>query len=573
PAAAVRGGRRRGRGRGHGAARGPVHRCRRTGRAGLRLRRRLRRLTRPEPVGGTGPHVRARPPLRLARHPRRDAPVVRGTDLRQPRAGVRAAQHALAEDHPALPAGPAGRAPGRLARRADLGRAAGPAVASRRVSLVRRADPGEGHHAAAQCRQRAHAARPAVPRRGRRAHRPGDRGQGPQPRGRRRAGARGRDRLLVRDGFVRRARRVHRNLPAARLAGTTFLVVDDLDAAQGPGRRPVRPAPATVPAAVRDQLEGGGDVPRRELRGAAAVGPWLVAVVLVALNLRTPIASVPPLADTIAAALHLGGAATGLLTTLPVVCMGLFAPVGALASRRFGRERVLAAAVALIAAGTAVRAVPSAAVLYASAVLAGTGIAVAGALLPPLVRARFPGRVGPVTGVYTAGLIAGAMLAAALTEPARVRLGGSWPLALAAWAVPAAGAPGGRTARRRARLGGRQHADARRRGGRPRRRAVDLGRAARPRHGRAVRAGADRPREPGPWPGGVGGGVGHGAVRGVPVLGVRSGRGGCAARPHRRLPGAVPRAGRRRHGDPRRGRGRGEGRPPPRLAHDGAVHL
>src|SRR5439155_26719320 len=150
---------------------------------------------------------------------------------------------------------------------------------------------------------------------------------------------------------------------------------------------------------------GGDGRPRPELRGPAAGAPGLVAVVLVALNLRTPIASIPPLADTIAADLHLGGAATGLLTTLPVVCMGLFAPVGALASRRFGRERVLAAALALMAVGTALRAAPSAAVLYVSAALAGTGIAVAGALLPPLVRARFPGRVGPVTGVYTSALI------------------------------------------------------------------------------------------------------------------------------------------------------------------------
>jgi CP family cyanate transporter-like MFS transporter len=147
---------------------------------------------------------------------------------------------------------------------------------------------------------------------------------------------------------------------------------------------------------------------------------------------------VPPLADRIAADLHLNGTGLGLLTTLPVVCMGVFAPVGALASRRFGRERVLAAAVALIAVGTALRAVPAVTVLYVATVLAGTGIAVAGALLPPLVRARFPGRVGPVTGLYTAGLIGGAMLAAALTEPLRTRLPGGWPWALAAWALPAA---------------------------------------------------------------------------------------------------------------------------------------
>jgi len=165
---------------------------------------------------------------------------------------------------------------------------------------------------------------------------------------------------------------------------------------------------------------------------------WLFALILVAANLRTPIASIPPLVGPIARDLRLSAAATGMLTTLPVVCMGLFAPVGALGSRRWGRGRVVAGAVGLILAGTASRLVPGAGPLWTGTVLCGIGIAVAGALLPALVRARFPARIGPVTGLYTAGLIGGAMLAAALTEPARAAFHGSWPAALAIWAVPAA---------------------------------------------------------------------------------------------------------------------------------------
>src|SRR5205814_7438175 len=102
------------------------------------------------------------------------------------------------------------------------------------------------------------------------------------------------------------------------------------------------------------------------------------------------------------------------------------------------RSRVVAGAVGLILAGTALRLVPGNAPLWTSTVLCGIGIAVAGALLPALVRGRFPDRIGPVTGLYTAGLIGGAMLAAALTEPARQALGGLWRPALAVWALPAA---------------------------------------------------------------------------------------------------------------------------------------
>jgi CP family cyanate transporter-like MFS transporter len=163
----------------------------------------------------------------------------------------------------------------------------------------------------------------------------------------------------------------------------------------------------------------------------------LVGVVLVSLNLRPAIASVPPLADLIAADLRVGATALGALTALPVVCMGLFAPVGALAARRYGTARVVTAAVVLVAVGTALRAFGTLPVLYGSTILAGVGIAVAGALLPPLVRARFPERIAPVTGLYTTALIGGALLASALAEPSRLWFGGSWPYALAVWALAA----------------------------------------------------------------------------------------------------------------------------------------
>src|SRR5262249_5013625 len=94
--------------------------------------------------------------------------------------------------------------------------------------------------------------------------------------------------------------------------------------------------------------------------------------------------------------------------------------------------------VVLPRAGAELRLVAGVSPLWGATVLCGVGIAVAGALLPALVRARFPARVGPVTGLYTAGLIGGAMLAAALTEPARTALRGEWPAALAIWAAPAA---------------------------------------------------------------------------------------------------------------------------------------
>ena len=165
---------------------------------------------------------------------------------------------------------------------------------------------------------------------------------------------------------------------------------------------------------------------------------WLPAVVLVALNMRPAIVSVPPVIDQIRAQFGLSATAAGALTALPVVCMGAFAPLASRATARWGTGPVLAAALALLAVATALRPLGGVALLFAGTLGVGIGVAVGGALLPALVRARLGAeRLGPATGVYTAALIGGALLAAAGTEPLRAALGGSWRAALALWAVPA----------------------------------------------------------------------------------------------------------------------------------------
>jgi MFS transporter, CP family, cyanate transporter len=177
---------------------------------------------------------------------------------------------------------------------------------------------------------------------------------------------------------------------------------------------------------------------------AGAVGPgWrlLVVVVAVAVNLRPAIAAVPPLLKAIKSDLGLSATGAGLLTALPVVCMGVFAPVGAALARRVGREAAVSCALALVAAGTLLRwLAPSVVTLYGGTLVAGVGIAMGGALLPGVVKAWFPARAGAVTGLYTAGLVAGAMMASAATVPLSDALGGDWPAGVAAWGLLAVAA-------------------------------------------------------------------------------------------------------------------------------------
>ena len=183
--------------------------------------------------------------------------------------------------------------------------------------------------------------------------------------------------------------------------------------------------------------------PSARPRPATGHGGWrlLAVVVAVAVNLRPAIAAVPPVLAAIRSDLGLSATGAGLLTALPVVCMGLFAPVGAALGRRVGREAAVSCALALVGCGTLVRGLAASAVpLYGGTLVAGIGIAMGGALLPGVVKAWFPSRAGAVTGLYTAGLVAGAMLASAATAPLVDALGVGWPAAIGAWGLLAVAA-------------------------------------------------------------------------------------------------------------------------------------
>jgi CP family cyanate transporter-like MFS transporter len=76
-------------------------------------------------------------------------------------------------------------------------------------------------------------------------------------------------------------------------------------------------------------------------------------------------------------------------------------------------------------------------VLFASTLLMGVGIAVLQPVVPALVKAWFPSRVGVATALYTNGLLIGEILGASLTLPL---VGPSWGRGLAVWSVVVLGA-------------------------------------------------------------------------------------------------------------------------------------
>lgn len=163
----------------------------------------------------------------------------------------------------------------------------------------------------------------------------------------------------------------------------------------------------------------------------------LAATVLVAANLRVAITSVGPLLDDMREDLGLSSAAAGLLTTAPLLALGLVAPAAPTLGRRFGPERVVFGCLVAIAAGVALRLPGTVGLLFAGTVVAGSGIAIGNVMVPGIVKQRFSDRAPAMMGVYAGALSAGAAIATGFTVPIEHLADGSWRLTLGAWTVPA----------------------------------------------------------------------------------------------------------------------------------------
>ena len=116
---------------------------------------------------------------------------------------------------------------------------------------------------------------------------------------------------------------------------------------------------------------GAADVPPRARAGQRArtrrardLALLTAGIMVLAVNLRAAITSLPPVFPELSAALHLSSASIAVLAAVPVLCFGLFSGLAAPLSRGFGEERVLLGALLLLAAGLLLRGAAPGALLF-----------------------------------------------------------------------------------------------------------------------------------------------------------------------------------------------------------------
>ncbi|MEW1879734.1 MFS transporter [Rhodococcus sp. NPDC080181] len=204
-----------------------------------------------------------------------------------------------------------------------------------------------------------------------------------------------------------------------------------------------------------------------KLRIACAVG----TVVVFGLSLRLLFGSTSALTSDIAEFYSANSTSMALLTTGPVICLGVFAATARYFVRRVPATHVLVVCLSLVAVGTAVRAVPSWPILVVGTLVAAAGIAVANVLGPVFVRlvvrewslserprgrewslserprgrewssigepdAAAGRRLGLLTGVLTAVISASAGVASGVSVPLAEAFDGGWRIVLGLWSIP-----------------------------------------------------------------------------------------------------------------------------------------
>lgn len=174
---------------------------------------------------------------------------------------------------------------------------------------------------------------------------------------------------------------------------------------------------------------------RRRLRAHPAL--IMAGIVLAAVNMRAALAGVSPLLGEIGRHFRLTATASSLVTTIPLIFMGLGSIVAPKLARRWGTEAALCGALVALCGGIVLRIAPPVLALFAGCAVVGTSIALLNVLMPGLIKRDFPERAAGMTALYSTAMILGATVSAASAVPLESALG-TWQGALVSWSLPAA---------------------------------------------------------------------------------------------------------------------------------------
>ena len=164
----------------------------------------------------------------------------------------------------------------------------------------------------------------------------------------------------------------------------------------------------------------------------------VVAIVLLAINLRPGATSLGPVLAEVRDDLGMGGSLAGLLTSAPGFAFAVFGAVAIIVGLRLGLAGGLFVASLCAALGllgrTFVASVPP---FFALTLLAFAGMAIGNVLIPAYIKSHYPNRPASLMSLYTVSLAIGATSASLISAPLSDAAPGGWRASLGLWGVVA----------------------------------------------------------------------------------------------------------------------------------------
>lgn len=163
---------------------------------------------------------------------------------------------------------------------------------------------------------------------------------------------------------------------------------------------------------------------------------WLVliAIALLAVNMRSPIVLLGSLAPLIQEALGITAQQVGWLGALPMLMFALGAFISPSVGRRFGVENTLIAMLALMTLGMVVRSLlPTWIGFLSGTLLLSLAIGFANTLAAPVIKQHTPNHIALLTGIFSLTMTVMAGVSAGVALPLSAKIGWQWALGI--WAI------------------------------------------------------------------------------------------------------------------------------------------
>lgn len=162
---------------------------------------------------------------------------------------------------------------------------------------------------------------------------------------------------------------------------------------------------------------------------------FIIVFLLVSFNLRMSFSAADPLLVFLMRDLGLSVGSSGLFGLLPIISLGIAAPLGTRLVNWIKPRLLIIYALLFAIVGVLWRSYGGIPGLYGGTIAIGIGLGVTGSVILGIVKQVFPGEIPVLMGAYTACVSLGTAIGAGAADPIALALGG-WQKGLLFWAMP-----------------------------------------------------------------------------------------------------------------------------------------